>query len=351
MGTIRAILAISVVLAHCSWLDSHIFVGGQRAVQIFYMISGFLISHVLNLTVAYRNPLRFYASRGLRLYPVYYVVLVLTFVASLVANPGIFQMLRDIPVAATLLLSFGNLFLLGQDWVMFAAIEHGSLVATTNYALSEHLLYKGLLVPQAWTLGLELSFYIIAPFVLRQWPRMLALTVASLTIKVYLVLNGLGFHDPWTYRFFPAELVLFMLGAMSQRFLLPFWQSRCGKGERLSDAATAFLAVFCILYFIIPLGEEFKASLLIVVFVLLLPLTFIYQNKTRIDSRLGELSYPIYIGHILVIWTVTWMARRLQFSDVFVITAVSVAGVIIFAMALNRFVAHPVESIRQRLKS
>lgn len=54
MGLLRTILAISVVLAHSIGFVSigfrsnvGLLVGGQNAVQIFYMISGFLISYVL----------------------------------------------------------------------------------------------------------------------------------------------------------------------------------------------------------------------------------------------------------------------------------------------------------------
>ena len=77
MGTLRTILALSVVFNHCSWHDGFVFVGGRNAVQLFYMISGFLISHVLTHNPAYRNPFKFYANRALRLYPIYYAVAVM----------------------------------------------------------------------------------------------------------------------------------------------------------------------------------------------------------------------------------------------------------------------------------
>jgi peptidoglycan/LPS O-acetylase OafA/YrhL len=44
MGTLRTLLAISVVFAHSF---GFVFVGGRNAVQLFYMISGFLISFVI----------------------------------------------------------------------------------------------------------------------------------------------------------------------------------------------------------------------------------------------------------------------------------------------------------------
>lgn len=84
--------------------------------------------------------------------------------------------------------------------------------------------YHGLLLPQAWTLGVEISFYVIAPFVLpRRW-LMAVLFAASVAIRVLLIKAGVGSVDPWTYRFFPAELMFFLVGAFTQQFVLPVYR-------------------------------------------------------------------------------------------------------------------------------
>ena len=48
MGIIRFLLAISVVIAHTSSVYGFKLVGGQIAVQAFYMISGFYMTLILN---------------------------------------------------------------------------------------------------------------------------------------------------------------------------------------------------------------------------------------------------------------------------------------------------------------
>ena len=73
MGTLRTIFAIAVVLAHV-WPGGPVFVGGQNAVRLFYIISGFLISFVLVERKSYPSVRSFYVNRYLRLYPVYVVV-------------------------------------------------------------------------------------------------------------------------------------------------------------------------------------------------------------------------------------------------------------------------------------
>ena len=68
MGTLRTLLAIAVVLVHSY---GFVMVGGRNAVQLFYMISGFLISYVLVERKVYKDTISFYINRYLRLYPIY----------------------------------------------------------------------------------------------------------------------------------------------------------------------------------------------------------------------------------------------------------------------------------------
>src|SRR6266404_6220753 len=137
--------------------------GGRNAVQLFYIISGFLISYVLVERRSYRTLRGFYINRYLRLYPVYGVVAVATlafFAAEALRYHGppveFFAIYRAAPPAADALLLVSNLFLLGQDWVMFSAVEHHSFVLGTDFTQSEIPLWQGLIAPQAWTLGSNL---------------------------------------------------------------------------------------------------------------------------------------------------------------------------------------------------
>lgn len=351
MGILRAIFAVSVVFSH-SWPTGLMFVGGRNAVQLFYIISGFLISYVLLDTKSYKNISTFYINRYLRLYPIYLCVAILTFVFLLLTKQNdLLDFYEKIPKGATILLVFSNIFLFGQDWVMFSGIENNHLIFTPDFSDSEVILYKGLLVPQAWTLGVELSFYVLAPFILRKKSTIFCLLFLSLAIRLYLLKIGVGNKDPWTYRFFPTELALFLLGALAHQILLPFYkQFKPEKLKIISTFATYFLIFLSLTYFLIPLKEIYKTALLFVFFLTLLPFTFIFQNNSSLDRHIGNLSYPIYINHMLIIWLITFFTEIIGVDNRYILSISSVFITIIFAIILNKFLGVPLEKIRNAIK-
>jgi peptidoglycan/LPS O-acetylase OafA/YrhL len=353
MGTLRALLAITVVFAHSHGV---LFVGARNAVQMFYVISGFLISYVLVEKKAYKTASSFYINRYLRLYPVYCAVALLSLL-TLVFGTALqgktdeifFAVYRESPIAARVLLVFANFALFFQDWVMFAGVESSRLVFSTDFMKSDVPLWRGLLVPQAWTLGLELTFYLVAPFVLKRRAAILLLLFMSLALRAYLIAAGLGLKDPWTYRFFPTELALFLLGALAHQFLLPLFKKHI-SAKRLDSVAlgaTGLLIFIITAYPLVPLRESMRAALLFSIFLLLLPLLFLFQSRRKWDKWIGDLSYPVYICHVLIIYLIdmTFGSSR-GIETAFLAVLLSVA----FAIALNVLIANPIESLRTRFR-
>lgn len=353
MGSLRTIFAISVVFAHT---NGTIFVDGRVAVQLFYVISGYLISYVLVERKSYPRLGYFYLNRYLRLYPVYFVVALLVICTYWVFGTVWFidmQILRQLPWSANLLLAFSNLFIFGQDWVLFTAVHDGHLHFATNYQASEIHLHKGLLVPQAWTLGVELTFYLIAPFVLSRRPVIYILLLLSLALRIYLFRIGLGDQDPWSYRFFPTELALFLLGALAHQSLAPLY-SKLFKGSlpKYSAVVTFFLIAYSLSYALIPLGDELKKLVSIAILVILLPFCFFFQDNNRFDQWIGDLSYPIYINHMLVMFWVAYAAENLQLpvTNIYFGLIVVLASVV-FAILLNMSIGRYAERVRARFRN
>ena len=355
MGSLRTLFAIAVVFAHSY---GYVFVGGRNAVQLFYMISGFLISYVIVERKAYSSIKSFYINRYLRLYPIYITVATLTLIAFLIAafvlnkNVEFFSIYYNAPFLANALLVFSNISLFLQDWVMFAGVEKNQLVFATNFFKSDVVLYKGHLVPQAWTLGVELSFYLIAPFILPKRKILVTLLSLSIALRIYLIYIGLGRQDPWTYRFFPTELALFLLGALSHQVILPFYRNIFSKEniERYSTFSTYFLILVTLVFWLIPVNELIKSVALFAIFIALMPLTFLFQSKRDWDKWVGDLSYPVYISHMLVIYVIGFVMGKLGIENTIAISLAAVAFTICMSVALNAYIGKPVEALRNKFR-
>jgi len=145
MGTLRTLLAIAVVFAHTP-LAIRIFGGGRVAVQMFYAISGFLITFVLENVKAYQNPRRFYENRALRIFPVYCAVLAMSAVVAFVFSTQMASF-RQLPFSAqTLRAAAGR---------VAADLRENEWLAGDRFTLADIAVYPHL--AQFGTLGLAVD--------------------------------------------------------------------------------------------------------------------------------------------------------------------------------------------------
>lgn len=336
MGSIRTLLALAVVFAHCPFADSFVFVGGENAVRLFYIASGYLISLVL-ASRAYPSTRAFYVNRWLRLWPMYAAVCVLTLAFYLLSDTGFFAFYDQVSPQAALVVALANVTLVGQDWLMFTR--------------SDPPLYRGFLAPQSWTLGLEICFYLLAPWVLGRRRRIVGLLVASLALRAVLVGQGLD-HDPWTYRFFPTELAWFLSGALAQQVLAPLYaRVLAARMPAAAAAATLGFAALVSIFHLLPLSRLAGAALLVVLFIAIAPLALEFQRAHAWDRRIGDLSYPIYVGHFLVLQAVSYLLQRTGLASPGFLTAVVVVASVAFAFALDKGLGQPLERLRGRVRS
>ncbi len=356
MGLIRLLLAVSVIISHSNTILGLDFVGGDTAVKTFYIISGFYMSLILNEKYvnqkhAYRL---FISNRFLRLFPIYWTVLTLTLLFSFVVcryatpNQAATNPLRmyvenfsHINGWSFSFLIFTNLFLFFQDTVMFLGLDThtGNLFFTSNYRQTSPELFLFLFVPQAWTIGVELMFYLVAPFLVRRNAAIVSgIILASLLLRATLYHNGLH-HDPWTYRFFPTELAFFLLGNISYVMYkkIQTVQLKSFQLNALWLAATCAIVCFSMVEF------PFKKIIYFAFFCISLPFIFQKTQKSKMDSYIGDLSYPMYMCHMFllsVLWSfnlgaIKWLGLVLTVSS------------ILFSVFINEVVAKPIEKFRQ----
>ena len=309
MGTLRFLLALCVVATHSpgQGIMGHGLLSGITAVQAFYVISGFLITMVLNERQQYRNAPNFYVSRYLRLWPAYLVVLAATLT---ILYSGSLHVLAQMRPSTIMFIGFSNFSLFFQDLFFLLRFEDGYLVPTAHWSMGPAPHPPDLLiVPQCWTIGVELTFYLVAPFACRSVRGTTALFLFGLATRLCLgafVPPGL---DPWLYRFAPAEMMLFASGGLAYfagraiRKRVPPEGFTTSGGIALTILAAVIVAnpgwwtrIFPNYIHPLYLGN---ATFLLAV-ALASPHLFYAFRNVRFDSFLGELSYPMYLSHVLV---------------------------------------------------
>ncbi len=368
MGLLRIYLAICVVAGHANFgfpWENH---GGKDAVQIFYLISGFYMAHIAG---KYRSTVEFYLSRFFRIFPPYYVVLIFSVIIIITsgliygfwgrAGAYVLDPMQNgfTGIAAAMLSNFTLFF---QDSIRF--LKHdvgGSFSFTSNFLENKMPLKNYLIVPQAWTIGVELVFYVFVPFLNKRKTKVLiGVLLASFFARViayeFLGLN----HDPWTYRFFPFELGIFVFGILSHRFYVYMQEKNVCRyiPEIKNMSQYIILSFFCFIFFCLAasgvgfasmyLNYDYGAHLSYCVWFFVIPVLFHASKMCKLDRYIGNLSYPIYLGHIIVIDYVKEIFSVYEI-DLQYCGIVSVVTTIILSTILYRFVIVPIDNRRYKL--
>ncbi|MBV7491878.1 acyltransferase [Pseudomonas sp. PDM30] len=280
MGVYRLLLAVLVAVSHMG----KTFMGlnpGVIAVISFLIISGFVMTSLIERN--YKAPEKvglFYLDRALRLYPQFLFYFV-------VSCAVIYFLLPGTPQAAELTLRniAASLAIVPLGFYMFGAA--GSWI-----------------LPPAWSLGLEMCFYLMIPFLIIYRTRGVAF---ALSVVVFMA-ACLGFinTDLYGYRLLPGVLFMFLCG------------SYLYKAQPKDLAIAAGTAVVAALMFAAimagwierrPFNAEVTAGIALGV-----PAVYLLTKLRfhRIDEFLGNISYGVFLNHYVVmyflhaVWSVTY---------------------------------------------
>jgi peptidoglycan/LPS O-acetylase OafA/YrhL len=249
---------------------------GPKAVFCFYILSGFLIAFVLDRRYGFnaKNIKQFYAARLSRIYSLYwplFIVMVATDFTGSQSGRSLWDFLT-------------GFFLFGSDWI----------VAFGTYPVADLLPFPNPLAP-AWTLGAEMTFYVVAPVLLCRTRVLLIVFAASFGLHLGLLLFA-DFNGIWQYVFLPSTLWLFLLGSLS-------WYA--GQKIRYPRTLAAISLPLAILFTIQSNFDPwdnpwFLAAAFCVAGAL--PGIFAMTRNIRWMNMLGNLSYPVYLLHMSVLY-------------------------------------------------
>lgn len=332
MGTLRFLLAFTVAYGHLAKPLS--FPTSDIAVQSFFVISGFYMALVLNEKYGPNDYWLFISNRLLRLWPAYFVVLIVS-----LAVAGNWQPLFALHWPDLAFFVGSQILIVGQDLYLFLFVSNGALAFTAHYTDVSDPLYTFAPIPQAWTLGLEIYFYLLAPFLVRRGPLFIAgMIAASLALRMLLQCAfGLS-GQPWSFRFFPSEIALFMAGSLGYYLYASKdeGQRRLARTLLLLAAACLFVALAINRWDGIPRLASLSLLALVIVGV---PRLFEMTRDIAWDRYIGELSYPLYVCHFLF----GWMLMPNTLPGVYLAIVLSLGA----SVALYHLIDKPIDAWRQ----
>ena len=346
MGTLRFVLAVAIATAHSGCFWGYCVFPGAQAVQLFFIVSGFLMALVLSEKYDPENKWLFYSNRALRIFVPYLFVLavsllaVFPFVYAFGYYPSyaapLFQNAPAFDFWTWVFMIFSTLAIFGQDVGLWLGFD-GHLFLSGQFLPGPVPVHFLQLLPQAWSVSLELMFYAIAPFLVRRHILfLLAIVIGCFVLQTIAYEFGLK-GEPWGYRFFVFELSRFMLGALAYRLYAltrhwPIWR-------KWFCVPVAVLVLSCVFLQV----AAYKPRTLFTLMTLAMPFLFLAGNCFKFDSWLGELSYPIYLIHWPLISIIAPIVGNSLPLSLWAVPATIVLSVLFVVL-----VDHPLDKARQQ---
>lgn len=290
MDALRAIAALMVLFSHYFVdLNGPAFSFGGNGVQIFFVISGFLITSILLSQKNYvdqpkiRMIRNFIVKRALRLFPVYYILLAVLVVMSIV----------------------GGLWICDKEdlWHYFTY--------TQNFLFFKEG-FQSPLFNHTWSLAVEEQFYLFWPFLILLIPRkaelpvLIGVLLTGIITKIYFVdfYSGPGTVKGLTFLHFDtlgAGALLAYMNCYKKESILK-------SLEKIADLLFFTTLAGALILNYNKIGGSFFLPMLLMlmsfalVFICSRDFKSVLNPLLKLDvlKRIGKISYGVYLYHKLV---------------------------------------------------
>jgi len=298
---------------------------GSVAVTVFFVLSGFVITDMLLKEISRSNTIHirhFYARRVLRIFPLYFLVLLLCCIlyADSISAKGILLSVFFLP----------------------------------NVAFLEYLL-PPILYP-IWSIGVEEQFYAVHPFIMKHLqPERLPLLFGVIILVEIIVRNLYLLPVLSPYSFFSAlhNFLLFarydtiLVGCIAAVYFKRLSMQRNKKWVLAKKVQYAAVLLFClmllltVMYDIIQ-HEVYAFISAIIIINLCKPETSIISIGSKPFIFLGKISYGIYLLHKFALFAVLYLLSKLPATGLFmqnliVYFAVTAAGIVLASLSYQWF--------------
>lgn len=339
IDAMRGLAIIGVLIVHCTIsvnnLPSNLhvlFINGEKGVHLFYIISALTLFLSIDSRSESENRLfqNFFIRRFFRIAPMYWVAIALYLI---IYGTGANFALANRPSINTLSIIFNVLFLHGCNPYYFNTV-----------------------VPGGWSVGVEMGFYILVPYLFSQikdLKKAASFTIATIFLAVvlkqyaqYPIIPEEWLWNDYLLRWLPYQLPIFGMG-ITMYFILykskyisdsvAILKEKSKKNASIMCTFTAFclMVVFSFGEGFIYLPNNFLYGL---AFMILIFAQAMYPLKivvNRFICYLGKISFSVYLLHLAVLplaKTITdWLHLEsyhiLKFAALFAITLLFSSGV------------------------
>jgi len=336
-GIYRTILALLVVAFHLLKLP----IIGYYSVHGFFILSGYLMTYIMQHTYSYsfKGIKRFISNRLLRLYPIYWAVL---------------------------LISTAILFYIGDNSLSYHSklyLPHGltEIIQNLTFIYWDFFPTKASprISPTSWALTIEIFFYILIGLgISRSKKNVIIWCVLSIVYFAYTHFQNLGF----TYRYHNiiSGSLTFSIGAITY-----FWKNELSNLLRkisITQLIIIAIANIAITYLSRKIGLSiienfcFYLNYLIHMSIIILLMDIKTSKRLKkIDIFIGRFSYPIYLIHWQIGLLITFSIYNSSVIGLhkkgLIVFFATILLTIIVSYFLIKLIEEPIDKVRKKIKS